>query len=85
MRLGRRLAVVERVVGSPDCRRPGDLRRRTGAAPPGVLGDYATDHEQHDCEDCGYSVPYNYFATCPLCGGHVGYYAYFLKHPRIGL
>ena len=44
----------------------------------------------HDCEDCGFKVPVIYgnrrnieksfFEQCPLCGGKIGWYAYYLKH-----
>lgn len=37
----------------------------------------------HDCEDCGFKVPHEFFKTCPLCGGKTGYDAYWHKHqPR---
>lgn len=31
----------------------------------------------HDCEHCGYAVPHQHFSSCPLCGGRVGWYAYW--------
>jgi hypothetical protein len=48
----------------------------------------------HDCEDCGLDIPIvacrdyggkveparTLFASCPACGGRVGYYAFHLKH-----
>jgi hypothetical protein len=34
----------------------------------------------HDCEDCGYEVPHEYFERCPLCGGRIGWYAFWNKH-----
>jgi hypothetical protein len=50
----------------------------------------------HECEDCGYAVPYQHanplavppapvrihFERCPLCGGKVGYWAYRMKRQR---
>jgi hypothetical protein len=32
------------------------------------------------CEDCGYRVPVKYFQSCPLCGGALGWYAFWKKH-----
>ena len=48
----------------------------------------------HECADCGYDLPFEwahpraeppraakvYFEFCPLCGGKVGYYAFYSKH-----
>jgi hypothetical protein len=48
----------------------------------------------HECADCGYDLPFQwphpraeppraakvYFEFCPLCGGKVGYYAFYSKH-----
>ncbi len=31
----------------------------------------------HECEDCGYALPHGYFDSCSLCGGRIGWYAYF--------
>jgi hypothetical protein len=52
----------------------------------------------HDCEDCGLELPVHcgrqdgavtepartYFKTCPVCGGRVGWYAYWHKQPARG-
>jgi len=59
------------------------------AMPPQVAEVYL-DHDAmplHNCEDCGFRVPITpgrdgkparrHFDTCPLCGGKVGWYAYF--------
>lgn len=34
----------------------------------------------NDCEACGYHVPYQHFPACPLCGGALGWDAYYKKH-----
>jgi hypothetical protein len=37
----------------------------------------------HDCADCGFRVPMpsdRTFDVCPLCGGELGWYAFFEKH-----
>ena len=31
----------------------------------------------HECEDCGYELPMKCFKACPLCGGRIGWYAYY--------
>jgi hypothetical protein len=52
------------------------------AMPPEVAEVYLA-HDVlpfHECEDCGYHVPHEYFKTCPLCGGVVGWYAFWEKH-----
>lgn len=50
------------------------------AMPPEVAQVYL-EHEStmplHDCRECGYKVPHELFKACPLCGGHVGWYAYW--------
>ncbi len=33
----------------------------------------------HDCADCGYRLPFGFFEVCPLCGGRIGYYAYWKR------
>ena len=52
------------------------------AMPPPVADVYLARDELplHDCEDCGFSLPQGYFESCPLCGGRIGWYAYFEKH-----
>ena len=53
------------------------------AMPPAVCEVYLNDPAAlplHDCEDCGYKVPHSYFERCPLCGGRVGWYAFYHKH-----
>jgi len=65
------------------------------ARPPEVAQVYL-DHDAlplHDCEACGFRVPVTtgeykgrsaqrHFDACPLCEGHVGYAAYFLRRER---
>ena len=50
----------------------------------------------YNCEDCGYDLPSNWprvsatppaasmfiFDPCPLCGGRVGWHAFYMKHKR---
>jgi hypothetical protein len=36
----------------------------------------------HECEDCGYKLPFGFFEVCPLCGGRIGYYAYWHRRTR---
>ena len=50
----------------------------------------------YNCEDCGYDLPSNWprvsatppatsmfhFDPCPLCGGKVGWHAFYMKHKR---
>ena len=64
------------------------IPRAIALAMPPIVADVYLNHADagtlHDCEDCGYRVPYNYFAACPLCGGGVGYSAFFLKHSKAG-
>ena len=53
------------------------------AMPPHVVEVYLAHPyvlALHDCEDCGYEVPVEYFKECPLCRGRVGWYAYWEKH-----
>jgi hypothetical protein len=59
------------------------------AMPPGVVEIHLAEDALplHDCEDCGFCVPVSpgrdgrparrHFDACPLCGGRVGWYAYF--------
>jgi hypothetical protein len=60
------------------------------AMPPHVADVYLADRDAlplHSCEECGYRVPHQYFRECPLCGGRVGWNAYWHKHkddPRTG-
>jgi hypothetical protein len=52
-------------------------------AMPPALADVYLAHDVlplHECEDCGVHLPYQHFKTCPLCGGHVGWYAFWQKH-----
>ena len=51
------------------------------AMPPAVAEIYLA-HDVlplHDCEDCGYKLPHGYFESCPLCGGGVGWNAFFTR------
>ena len=53
------------------------------AMPPQVAEVYLVHTDAlplHDCEDYGYGVPHDYFKQCPLCGGRVGWYAYWHRH-----
>jgi hypothetical protein len=58
------------------------------AMPPDVADVYLSDPDAlplHSCEDCGYRVPHQYFQECPLCGGRVGWNAYWhkqMENPR---
>ena len=49
------------------------------AMPPAVAEVFLERDELrlHECEDCGFKLPMKCFEACPLCGGHVGYAAYF--------
>jgi hypothetical protein len=59
------------------------------AMPPEVAEVYLTEDALplHSCADCGFRVPLTpganrrparrHFDSCPLCGGKVGYYAYY--------
>jgi hypothetical protein len=49
------------------------------AMPPAVAEVYLAHGPSpfHDCEDCGYNLPHGYFDACPLCGGRIGWYAYW--------
>jgi len=51
------------------------------AMPPVVAEVYLRDGPTpfHDCEDCGYKLPHRYFDVCPLCGGRIGWYAYYSR------
>jgi hypothetical protein len=53
------------------------------AMPPVVAEVYLRDQHAlplHACEACGYRVPHGYFERCPLCGGRVGWNAYWQAH-----
>jgi len=53
------------------------------AMPPVVAEVYLAHRDAlplHSCEECGYRVPHQYFTECPLCGGRVGWNAYWHKH-----
>jgi hypothetical protein len=55
------------------------------AMPPEVAEVYMTNPRAlplHDCEDCGYNLPHGYFDACPLCGGRIGWYAYWARRTR---
>ena len=57
-----------------------------------LSGEYSAT--TYDCEDCGYDLPTKwpnpnanpptpqriYFERCPLCGGNVGWHAFYAKH-----
>jgi hypothetical protein len=57
-----------------------------------LSGEYSAT--KYDCEDCGYDLPTKwpdryanpptpmriYFERCPLCGGKVGWHAFYAKH-----
>jgi hypothetical protein len=59
-----------------------------------LSGEYSAS--VYDCEDCGYDLPVLwpdphaipptplrvYFPRCPLCGGTVGWHAFYFKHRR---
>ena len=63
------------------------------AMPPAVAEVYLTDPAAmplHDCADCGFRIPVTpgeykgkparrHFEACPLCGGRIGYEAYFKR------
>ena len=51
------------------------------AMPPVVAEVYMQQEvlALHDCENCGYNLPHGYFDACPLCGGRIGWYAYFSR------
>jgi hypothetical protein len=53
-------------------------------AMPPVMADVYLAHRDalplHQCEECGYRVPHKYFTECPLCGGRVGWNAYWHQH-----
>ena len=53
------------------------------AMPPVVAEVYLTDRDAlplHECAGCGYRLPHQYFSECPLCGGRVGWHAYWNQH-----
>ena len=53
------------------------------ARPPVVADVYLADRHAlplHQCEECEYRVPHQYFIECPLCAGRVGWYAYWRRH-----
>ena len=60
------------------------IRSEVALAMPPLVADVYLAHPDalpfHDCEDCGYEVPHQYFKQCPLCGGRVGWYAYWNQH-----
>jgi len=53
-------------------------------AMPQVMADVYLSHPDalplHDCQACGYKVPHPYISECPLCGGRVGWNAYWHRH-----
>ena len=43
---------------------------------PPVVAEVYLAHDVlplHDCEDCGFEVPFQYFKECPFWGGRVGW------------
>jgi hypothetical protein len=62
-------------------------------AMPPVVAQVYLEHDAlplHECEDCGYKIPITpgtyrgtgairHFDSCPLCGGRVGWYAYWKR------
>jgi hypothetical protein len=51
------------------------------AMPPELAEVYLAKDELplHECEDCGADLPFGHFPACPLCGGRIGWYAYFMR------
>lgn len=51
------------------------------AMPPVLAEVYLAKDELplHECEDCGCHLPFGYFDGCPLCGGRIGWYAYYSR------
>jgi hypothetical protein len=59
------------------------IRAEVALAMPPVVAEVHLAHDVlplHECEQCGYKLPHEYFTTCPLCGGRVGLYAFWQKH-----
>jgi hypothetical protein len=58
----------------------------TALAMPPVIAEVYLAHDVlplHECEDCGCHLPHESFTTCPLCGGAVGWYAFWQKHKDV--
>jgi hypothetical protein len=49
------------------------------AMPPALAEVYLARDELplHECESCGFHLPFGCFEACPLCRGRIGYTAYY--------
>ena len=60
------------------------IRPEVALAMPPEVAEVYLQHQHalplHDCEACGYRVPHGFFEQCPLCGGRVGWNAYWHRH-----
>ena len=59
-----------------------DIPPEVAFAMPPVVAEVYLRHGPlplQDCENCGYKLPHGYFDACPLCGGRIGWYAYFSR------
>ena len=57
-----------------------DIPPEVFLAMPPALAEVFLEQEAlrlHECEDCGFDLPFGHFPSCPLCGGRIGWYAYY--------
>ena len=85
------MAVFERVMLHLEKHQPLELPAKVA-----VLEMSNKGWTTYNCEDCGYDLPSNWprvsaappatsmfhFDPCPLCGGKVGWHAFYMKHKR---
>ena len=86
------VAVLERTYNHLQKNQPLELPAKVAALEVSSAGCIST----YNCEDCGYDLPGNWpvldanspmssrfhFEPCPLCGGKVGWHAFYMKHKR---
>jgi hypothetical protein len=78
----RRLRECKSVYAVGECSACGIAPEVVLAMPPALAEVYLAEDvlPLHDCEDCGFRLPHGRFDACLLCGGRIGWDAYWQKH-----